>query len=50
MSAAPEKITVDGAEREEPVTITCERQEAEFHVDTDAEVTHCPGCGWRLRR
>ena len=50
MSAAPEAITVDGAERDEPVTITCAKQDAEFRVSTDAELTHCPGCGWRLRR
>jgi hypothetical protein len=50
MSAAPEKITVDGAERDEPVTITCAKHDVEYRVDADAKITHCPGCGGRLRR
>lgn len=32
------------------VNVRCEIQDERFHVETDGEITHCPGCGRGIRR
>lgn len=47
MSAAEnEPVEVD----DDAVNVRCEMQNERFRIETDGEITHCPGCGRRVRR
>jgi hypothetical protein len=46
-STESEPIEVDD---DDAVNVRCAIQEERFRVETDGEITHCPGCGRGVRR
>ena len=48
MSAA-ESEPLD-SDDDDAVNVRCAMQGERFRVETDGEITHCPGCGRGLRR